>query len=58
MEGEWDLNGFGTVVNMAPHWDSNQGQKTKRKKKKIIQANISHTDSNCLLTHMHTLTYP
>lgn len=27
VEGEWDLNGFGTVLNMAPHWDSNQGQK-------------------------------
>lgn len=27
---EWDQNGFGTVLNMAPRWDSNQGQKKKR----------------------------
>lgn len=56
MKGEWDLNGFGRVLNMTPHWDSNQGQKTKSKKK--MQANINHTDSNRLLTHMHTLKYP
>lgn len=49
-EGEWDLNSFGTVLNMAPRWDSNQGQKKKGKK---MQANINSTDPNCLLTHTH-----